>query len=120
MQPVVFQKLVLLLSCPLFTISHINPNLGGLFRGSFCSGGLGGGGGGGGGGGSGVHSTLWKSCLHFVYIFRKDENFLIKFCSFDPIFIKNIFRSLYLKYKTSAHVHTAITCCFVLFTNFLT
>ena len=45
--------------------------------------------------------------------------FLIKFCSSDPSFNINIFRSLYLKFKTSAHAQIAITHYYVL-TNFLT
>ena len=56
----------------------------------------------------------------FFYIFRADWNFQIKFCSVDPSFNRNILRSLYLKFKASAHVQTAIAHCYVIFTNFLT
>ena len=72
-----------------------------------------------------VHSTLWKystswKCsLHFFYIFRTDWAFLMKFCSSDPSFNRNILRLLYLNFNPSAHVHIAITYYFVLFTNFL-
>ena len=54
------------------------------------------------------------------YIFRTDWNFLIKFCSSDPSFYRNISRSLHLKLKTSAHAQIAITYYYVLFTTFLT
>ena len=37
----------------------------------------------------------------FFYIFRTDWNFLMKFCSSDPSFNRNILRSLYLKFKPS-------------------
>ena len=66
-----------------------------------------------------VHSTSWKSSLHFLYIFGTDWNFLIKFCSSDPSFNRDILRSLYLKFQTSAHAHIAITYYYVLFTTFL-
>ena len=56
----------------------------------------------------------------FVYISRKDWIFQFKFCRSDPSFNRNILRPLYLEFKTSAHVHIAITYYFVLFTNFLT
>ena len=32
------------------------------------------------------YSTLWKFSLHFVYIFRTDWNFAIKFANSDPSF----------------------------------
>ena len=66
-----------------------------------------------------VHSTSWKCSLPFVDIFRTYWTFLIKFCSSDPSFNRNILRSQYLKFQTSAHVHIAITYVYVLFTNFL-
>ena len=66
-----------------------------------------------------MDSTSWKCSLHFVDIFRTNWNFLIKFCSFDPSFNRNILRSQYLKFRTSAHAHIAITYFCVLFTNFL-
>ena len=66
-----------------------------------------------------VHSTSWKRSLHFLYIFGTDWNFLIKFCSSDPSFNRDILRSLYLKFQTSAHAHIAITYYYVLFTTFL-
>ena len=47
-----------------------------------------------------MHSTSSKCGLHFVYIFRADWNFLIKFSGSDPIFSRNSFRSLYVKFKT--------------------
>ena len=56
-----------------------------------------------------VHSTSWKCSLYFVYIFRTGRNFLIKLCSSDPSLSINILRSLYLKFKTSAHAHIANT-----------
>ena len=67
-----------------------------------------------------VHSASWKYSMYFVYIFRTGWNFLIKFCSSDPSFNRNILRSLYLKFKTSAHAHIAIAYYYALFTNFLT
>ena len=67
-----------------------------------------------------VRSTWWISSLHFVYIFRKDWNFLTKLCSSDPSFNRNILRSLYLKFKTSADAQIAMTYYYVLFINFLT
>ena len=76
--------------------------------------------------GGDVHFTswkyfnLWKCSLHFVYIFKTEWNFLIKFCSSDPSFNGNILRSLYLKFQTSAHAHIAINYYYLLFTNFLT
>ena len=76
-------------------------------------------------------STKWNAYIQFpgniplrgnaVYIFynfRTDWNFLMKFCSFDPSFNRNILRSLYLKFKPSVHAHITITYHFVLFTNF--
>ena len=45
----------------------------------------------------------------FCLIFRTDWNFLIKFCSFHPSFNRNILRSIYLNFKTSAHTQIAIT-----------
>ena len=48
------------------------------------------------GGGWVVHSTSWKCGLYFVYIFRTDWKFLIKFCSLDPSFNGNIL-SLYIE-----------------------
>ena len=65
-------------------------------------------------------STWWELSLHFVYIFRADWNFLIKFCSFDPSLNRNIYLNLYLKFKTSAYAETAVTHYYVLLTNFLT
>ena len=56
-----------------------------------------------------VHSTLWKLGVHFVYIYRTDWNFLIKFYSSSPSFKRNILRSLNLEFKTSAHAQIAIT-----------
>ena len=56
----------------------------------------------------------------FFLIFRRDGNFLIKFCSSDSSFNRNILRSLYLKFKASAHAHIAIAYYYALFTNFLT
>ena len=67
-----------------------------------------------------VRSTWWISSLHFVYIFRKDWNFLTKLRSSDPSFNRNILRSLYLKFKTSAHAQIAMAYYYVLFINFLT
>ena len=61
-----------------------------------------------------------NAVCYSVYIFRTDWDFFIKFCSSDPSFNRNILRSLYLKFKTSAHVHIIITYYYVLFTNFLT
>ena len=49
-----------------------------------------------------------------------DWNLLIKFYSFDPSFDRIILRSLYLKFKTSAHAQITITHHYVLFTYFLT
>ena len=49
-----------------------------------------------------------------------DWNFLIQFCSSDPSSNRNILRSLYLKFETSARKQTAITHYYVLLTNFLT
>ena len=66
------------------------------------------------------YSTLWKCSLHFVYIIRTDWNILIELCKPDPSFNRNILRSLYLKFKTSAHAHIATSYFFLLFTNFLT
>ena len=66
-------------------------------------------------GGGSVHSTLrkystsWKCSLHFVDIFRADWKFLIKFCSSDPSFNRNILRFQHLKFQTCAHAHIAIT-----------
>ena len=65
------------------------------------------------------YSTSWKYSLYFVYIFRMCWNFLIKFCSSDPSFDRNILRFLYLKFKTSAHAHITIAYYYALFTNFL-
>ena len=62
-----------------------------------------------------VHSTLWKYStsskfiLHFVYLFRTDQNFLSNFCSSDPSFDRNILRPPYLKFKISAHVQMTVT-----------
>ena len=62
-----------------------------------------------------MHSTLWrystlsKFILYFVYLFRTDRNFLSNFCSSDPSFDRNILRSLYLKFKISAHAQTTVT-----------
>ena len=50
-----------------------------------------------------VHSSSWKFGLCFVYIFIADWNFLMKLCSSDPSFNRNILIYLYLKSKTSAH-----------------
>ena len=66
------------------------------------------------------YSTSWKFSLHFVYIFRTDWNFLIKLCSSDPSFNRNILRSLNLKFKISAHAQITITHQYVLITNLLT
>ena len=55
----------------------------------------------------------------FFYIFRMGWNFLIKCCSSDPSFNRNILRSLYLKFKASAHAHIVIAYYYTLFTNFL-
>ena len=52
----------------------------------------------------GVHSTSWKCSLYFVYIFRTGRNFLIKFCSSDLSFSRNILKSLYLKFKKSNYL----------------
>ena len=61
-----------------------------------------------------------KFSLHFVYIYRSNSNFLIKFYSSDPSFNINILTSLYLKFKISAHAHIAITHYYLSFTNFFT
>ena len=66
-----------------------------------------------------VHSTSGKCSLYFVYIFRTGWNFLLKFCSSHPSFSRNILRSLYLNFKTSAYTHIAISYYYALFTNFL-
>ena len=63
-----------------------------------------------------VYSTSWKISLHFVYIFRTDWNFLIKFCSSDTSFDRNILTFLYLKFKTSVNVKVGNTHNYVLFT----
>ena len=55
----------------------------------------------------------------FFYNFRTDWKFLIKVSSSDPSFNRNILRSLYLKFKTSAHAQIAITYYYVSFPNFL-
>ena len=73
-----------------------------------------------GGGGFGGRGVCIPQSLYFVYIFRTGWNILIKFCSSDPSFSRNILRSLYLKFKTSAHADIAITYYYALFTNFLT
>ena len=67
-----------------------------------------------------VHSTSLKFSVHFVYIFGMDWGFAIKFGSSDPSFNRNILRSLYLKFKASAHAESTTTHYYVLFTNFLT
>ena len=67
---------------------------------------------------SAFHFVEWS--LYFVYIFRMGLNFLIKFCSPDPRFNRIILKSLYLKFKTSAHAHIANACYYAFFTNFLT
>ena len=67
-----------------------------------------------------LSSTWWEFSLHFVYIFRTDWNFLIKFCSFDPSLNRNIYLNLYLKFKTSACAQTAVIHYYVKLTNFLT
>ena len=73
-----------------------------------------------------VHSTWWKYPTswkfnqHFVYIFRTGWNFLIKIWSSNLSYNRNILRSLYLKFKTSAHAQITITHYYVLFTYFLT
>ena len=71
-------------------------------------------------------TRLYRCAFHFVemqsvffYIFRMGWNFLIKFCSSDPSFNRNILRSLYLKFKASAHAHIVIAYYYTLFTNFL-
>ena len=56
-----------------------------------------------------VHSTSWKFSQHFVFVFRTDWNVLIKFYSSDSSFNRHILRSIYLKFKTYAHTHLAIT-----------
>ena len=66
------------------------------------------------------HSTSWKCSPHFVYIARTYWDFSFKFCSSDQVSIETFLRSLYVKFKTSAHAHIAITHYFILFTNFLT
>ena len=65
--------------------------------------------------------------FHFVEIqsvfclyLQNGFNFLIKLCSSDPSFNRNILRALYLKFKTSALAHIAIAYYYALFTNFLT
>ena len=68
----------------------------------------------------GVYSTSWKYSIYFVYIFRTGWNFLIKSCSSDSSFNRNFLRSLYLKFKTSAHAHIVIAYYYALFTNFFT
>ena len=72
-------------------------------------------------------STVRGCAFYFVEIqsafwlyLQNGLEFLIKFCSSHPSFNRNIFRSLHLKFKTSAHAYIAITYYFVLFTNFLT
>ena len=67
-----------------------------------------------------VHSTSWKCSLYFFYIFRMGRNFLIRFCSSDPSFNRNILKFLYSKFKTFAHAHIEIANYCVLFTNLLT
>ena len=52
-------------------------------------------------------------CILFISFFRTDWNFLIKFCNSDPSFNRKILTSLYLKFKTSAHAHIAITYYFL-------
>ena len=72
-----------------------------------------------------VHSTWWKYPTswkfnqHFVYIFRTGWNFLIQICSSNLSYNRNILRSLYLKFKTSAHAQITKTHYYVLFTYFL-
>ena len=44
-----------------------------------------------------VHSASWKYSMYFVYIFRTGWNFLIKFCSTDPIFNRSILRHLRMR-----------------------
>ena len=56
------------------------------------------------------HSISWKWSLYFVYIFRTGWNSLIKFCSSDHSYSRNILRSLYLKFKTSAHCNYLLLC----------
>ena len=63
------------------------------------------------------YSTLWIFSMYFVYIITKDWSFLSKFWTSDPSVNRNIFRSLYLEFKTSTHVQIAITHYYVLFTN---
>ena len=72
------------------------------------------------------HHSNFGEIFHFLemqatcfYIFKRDWNFLLKLCSSDPSFNRSILRSLYSKFKPSAHAHIAITYHFVLFTNFL-
>ena len=56
----------------------------------------------------------------FCLYLQNDRNFLIKFCSSDRSFNRNILKSLYLKFKTFANGQIAITHYYVSFTNFLT
>ena len=72
------------------------------------------------GGGVLRSSTSWKCSLQFCLFLQNRLEFFIKFCSSDPSFNRNILRSLYLKFKTSAHLDIIITYYYVLFTNFLT
>ena len=66
-----------------------------------------------------VHSTSWIFSLYFVYIFKTDWKLLFKFSSSDSSFDRIILRSLFLKFKTSAHAQIAIYHYYVLFTNYL-
>ena len=53
----------------------------------------------------------------FFYIFRTDWIFKMEFRSCDSSFNRKILRLLYLKFRPSAHAHTAVTYHFVLFTE---
>ena len=62
-----------------------------------------------------LHGMQSAFCLYL----RTGSTFLFTFYSSDPSFNWNLLRSLYLKFKISAHAHIAMTYYYVLFTNFL-
>ena len=61
-----------------------------------------------------------KNQTWYFSIYRTNWNFLMKFCSSDPSFNRNVLTYLYLEFKIFAHAPIAVSHYFVLFTNFLT
>ena len=65
-------------------------------------------------------SLCGNSVCTLVISLERIGTFLIKFCSSDQSFNRNILRSLYFKFRTSAHAQITISCYYVLMEYFWT